>query len=221
MREMYCGTISKRKKRVEYPTAKQCYGCSKFFTQKKPFKNHIKTCRSMPGIVHKFNNQNISTFEDNYRFMGDLPFAIYFDIKTTCGKKAYNFEEGVELYPASYSIVVAFHTDLCIKRTFIHRSFAHMFKQLNSIAYLTAEMLHYFDPINEKQLRDCAKNVFEKREKFSVSEMFSCELKFVMEICKKWFAKKIGGRFRELYLFTKQKYRRENSIKWDETKYSI
>ena len=75
-------------------------------------------------------------------------------------------------------------------------------------------MLHYFDPIIAKQLRDCAKNVFEKREKFFVTEMFSCELKFFIEICKKRFAKKIGSRFRELDLFTKQRYRRQNPIKW-------
>ena len=82
-------------------------------------------------------------------------------------------------------------------------------------------MLQFFYPITAKQLRDCAKNVFKKREKSSVSEMFSCELKFVMDICKKWFAQKIGSRFRELYLFTKQRYRRENPIKWEETKCCI
>ena len=85
---------------------------------------------------------------------------------------------------------------------------------MNSVAYITAEMLHYFDPIIAKQLRDCAKNVFEKRETFFVTEMFSCELKFFIEICKKRFAKKIGSRFRELDLFTKQRYRRQNPIKW-------
>ena len=54
---------------------------------RKSFQNHIKTCRSMPSIVCKFDNQNISTFKDNYRLMCDLPFATYFDFKTTCRKK--------------------------------------------------------------------------------------------------------------------------------------
>ena len=104
---------------------------------------------------------------------------------------------------------------------FIQRSFAHTFEQLNSVVYLTAEILHYFDAITVKQLRDGAKNVLEKREKFYASEIFSCELKFVIVIYKKWFAKKIASRFRELDLFTKQRYRRENPIKWEETKCSI
>ena len=141
--DVYRGAISKGKRGVKYPTAEQCYGSSKFFIQKKSFKNHIKTCRSMPGIVY------ISTFEDNYRFMGDLPFTIYFDFE------------------------VAFHPDICIEIIFIQRSFAHMFEQLNSVAYLAAEMLPYFDPITAKQLRNCVKDVFKKREKFSVSGMFS------------------------------------------------
>ena len=87
MRGAYRGAISKETRGVKYTTPEQCYGCSKFFTQKKSFQNHIKTCRSMPSIVCKFDNQNISTFKDNYRLMCDLPFATYFDFKTTCRKK--------------------------------------------------------------------------------------------------------------------------------------
>ena len=122
--------------------------------------------------MYKFDNQNISAFEGKYRFMGDMLFAI-FRFRDHLRKKTSDFEEGVELYPVCYSIVVAFQPDLCIKRVFIKRSFSHKFGQLNSVAYLTAEMLDYFDLIIAKQLRDCAINVFEKREKFSVSEMFS------------------------------------------------
>ena len=47
-------------------------------------------------------------------------------------------------------------------------------------------MLHYFDPATATQLRDCAKNVYEKKEKYSVSEMFSWKLKPVTDICKRW-----------------------------------
>ena len=50
--------------------------------------------------------------------------------------------------------------------------------------------------------------------------MDSSELKFAIDICKKLFAKKIGNRFRELDLFTKLRYMRENPIKWEEIKCS-
>ena len=87
MRRAYHGANPKGNRGVEYPTPEQCYGCSKVFTQKKSFENRMKTCSSMPSIVYKFDNQNISTFEDNYRLMGNLSFGIYFDFKTTCEKK--------------------------------------------------------------------------------------------------------------------------------------
>lgn len=42
----------------------------------------------MHGLFYKLKNQNISIFEDNVKFMGDLPFSIYFDVETTCEKKS-------------------------------------------------------------------------------------------------------------------------------------
>lgn len=40
----------------------------------------------MPGIVSKFENQNIVSFEQNLENMGDLSFAAYFDFETTAGE---------------------------------------------------------------------------------------------------------------------------------------
>ena len=37
----------------------------------------------------------------------------------------------------------------------------------------------------KKDFRDCEKSIYEKKEKYSVSEMFPCELKFVIDICKR------------------------------------
>ena len=73
-------------------------------------------------------------------------------------------------------------------------------------------MLHYFDPATATQLRDCAKNVYEKKEKYSVSEMFSWKLKPVTDICKRWIDKKFKTRFREQDLFPKQRCRKENKL---------
>ena len=51
----------------------------------------------MPRIMYKFNDQNVQTFEDNYKFMGEVPFSIYFDFETTCGKKSFEFDNESEL----------------------------------------------------------------------------------------------------------------------------
>lgn len=78
MRKAY-RVVSNKKNGVESTTADQCFACNKLFIEKKSLENHKRACSSMPGLVYKFENQNILTFEENVKFMGDLPFAIYFD----------------------------------------------------------------------------------------------------------------------------------------------
>ena len=45
--------------------------------------------------------------------------------------------------------------------------------------------------------------------------MFSCELKFILDIYKKWSDEKFTCRNMELDLFTKQRYRREYPLDWE------
>ena len=97
--------------------------------------------------------------------MGELPFAVYFNLETTCGKKEfYNVEKsGKDMYPVSYCFVVAFQQSLGLDRITVLRSFNNSFEQLHDISYLTAEMITYFDPITAKPLQGCAEAVFKKR----------------------------------------------------------
>ena len=98
----------------------------------------------MPGIIYKFENQNIQAFFDDMKFMEDLLFSIYFDFEITSGKKIYSFDEDSTLYPVEYAFVVAFHPDLNIEKIFVVRSFNHTFEQSNDVGYLSDEILPYF-----------------------------------------------------------------------------
>ena len=95
----------------------------------------MNVCGHFPGIVYKFENQNIQTFFDNMKFMGDLPFSIYFDLETTTGKKVCNFDEDATLYPVSYAFVITFHPSLNIEKISVVRSFNPTFEQLNDVSY--------------------------------------------------------------------------------------
>ena len=110
----------------------------------------------MPGITYKFENQNIQTFFDNMKFMGDLPFSIYFDFETTSGKKIYNFDKDSTLNPVSHACVVAFHPNLNIGKIFVVRSFNQTFKLLIDVGYLSNEILPYYDPITARKLKKMA-----------------------------------------------------------------
>ena len=106
MRNAYRQVSNKTKDSVSITTADHCYGCNKFFIKKKSLERYMNVCGDFPGIVYKFENQNIQTFFDNMKFKGDLPFFIYFDLETTTGKKVYDFDEDATLYPVSYAFVL-------------------------------------------------------------------------------------------------------------------
>ena len=71
--------------------ADQYYACNKFLMEKKSLQRHLNSCGHMPGILCKFENQNIQTFFNNVKFMGDVSFSIYFHFETTSSKKSLQF----------------------------------------------------------------------------------------------------------------------------------
>lgn len=106
----------------------------------------------MPGIIYKFKNQNVQTFEDNYKFMGEAPFLVYFDFDVTFGKRSLEFDD--------------------------------------------------------EEKNDCAKRFTKLKEKYSRSKMFPCQLKLVIEICKRWIDEKFKRKYRDVDLFSKQIYQK-------------
>ena len=189
MRNAYRVVSNQTKNSLSIMTADQCYGCNKFFIERKSLERHINVRGHFPGIVSIIENQNIQTFTDNIKLMGDLPFSICFDLETTTGKKVYNFDKNATLYPVSYAFVIALHPSLNIEKISVVRSFNHTFEQLNDVSYLKDEIVPFVvDLITTRLLRAWAAAVCTKKQKYSLSEMFSCELKFVIDLLKKWLA---------------------------------
>ena len=54
-----------------------CYYCNVYCSSKKVFDKHLKLCAKKPGVVYSFNNRHLTTFEDNFKLMGDQPFSVY------------------------------------------------------------------------------------------------------------------------------------------------
>ena len=121
----------------------------------------------------------------------------------------------------SYCLIFAFHPHLDIKRIVIFRSFQQTLKELNDVNCLNRDRLKEVNSVTANQLQDFTIQVFEKKEKFAISEMFSCELKFTSYCLKKWFASKYKRRFLELDTFAKMHYEKENLIDWSKTKCNI
>ena len=70
---------------VKKLSTRQYYYCDKYIANFNTFKKHMKSCSDIAGIVCKFENNKIVSFQDNFKYMGDLPFAVYFDFETATG----------------------------------------------------------------------------------------------------------------------------------------
>ena len=140
----------------------QCYYCNNFFIQEMRQKRHMENCSGRPGEVYNFNNQNLISYQDNFRGKCDIPFVIYFDFETTAPTDNCLDPKQKKMFVVSYVIIVAFNLELNLERIIIQRSFANSIDQLTSLNYFTREQITFIDPSLIKMLKDMAFDV-EKR----------------------------------------------------------
>ena len=153
---------------------------------------HISTCSGQAGFNFSFDNGRIINYQDNYKKIGDLLFALYYDFETTAGSVVF-FD--AKMYVVSYCIIVAFHPDLNIPRLYIYRSYDQDGEELTSLVHFETVQQNFFDqkenfnPKTLAQLRDAALAVENRKKKTALEEMFSVELKFTVHSLKFWFNK--------------------------------
>ena len=171
-------------------------------------KNIYVCVRKKPGVVYSFNNQHLTTFEDNFKLMGDQPFSVYFDLETTCGKDKFVFDLDedhlTDMYVVSYCFIVTFHKSYLLGKITVVRSFNDSFVDLADPSCIPRKMLEPMDNVTTSQLYHCIQNVAAKKTHHFLIEMFCYELKLVVDICKKWINAKFSSRL-ELSLGTKKK----------------
>ena len=190
----------------------ECYYCNKFFRSKPKKDNHLKICSGKPGVVYNFCSRTITTFEENYKLKGDVPFAIYFDFETTAPTdSAFLDPEQMEMYVVSYVMIVAFHPFYEFDRIIIQRSIHYDQKMLTDISYFNREQIH-FSPIELiNQVQNQGKLVARKEQKNALAVMFNIELALVKKTLLAWFNKKISAPHKRLNEKIVQKYEQEFS----------
>ena len=117
----------------------ECYYCNKYFARKNKFESHIKNCSAKPGVVYNFNIQNIVSYEDNLKYVGDLPFSVYADFETSAPNCDFTYPENSIMFAVSYALVFAWHPKLNLPRQYIVRGFNHSVESLTDVSYLTEE----------------------------------------------------------------------------------
>ena len=148
---------SKGAKGIDTLHAFECYACHKFHSTKKIFEKHLSVCSQTVGIAYRFDNKSLISFEDNYRFLEDLPFVVYLDFETTARNDIFRDKK---IYVISYCLIFAFHPRLDIDRILIYRSFQQMQDQLFYLCRLKPRMLQFQDKVTLNQLKDAGLKVY-------------------------------------------------------------
>ena len=187
----YRSVYEKSQKDFGANTLYECYYCNDFWVVKSKYERHLKVCGKKPGVIYDFTLKNIVTFEDNFKYYGDLPFAVYADFETTAPTQSHLNPEQKEMFAVSYSLIFASHPDLNLPRQMVVRGYNHSLEELSNLNYLTNEQLALRNQMTTHQLKDCVANVHSRRRKNSLVEMFNVELKFACDVLLIWFKKKL------------------------------
>ena len=94
---VYRNFVNKKEKgedKISNLTARQC---------------HYFVCVAKEGIVYTFENGKIISFQDNFRYLGDVPFTVYFDFETTTGDVVLLCPK---IFFVSYFQIYSFHPSL-------------------------------------------------------------------------------------------------------------
>ena len=156
---------------------------------------HLSGCTAKEGIAYSFDNAKIIDYQDNFKYMGDVPFCVYFDFETTTGDAVFLDSK---MYSMSYCQIFSFISALNLDKIVIYRSFQQTPQEIYNLNHLRPEHVPFFDEVTLRQLKDAASAVL-SREKFtSLAELFSVELKFSIDALKAWFNRIIKPEFFEL-----------------------
>ena len=115
-------------------------------------KDHINSCAGQAGFNYSFDKGKIINYQENFKKLGDLSFAVYYELETTTGSVVF-FD--AKMYVVRYCMIIAFHPDLNIPRLYIYRSYDQSNEDLTS--------LHHFDAVQ--------RNFFNFRENFNIKTL--------------------------------------------------
>ena len=76
----------------------------------------MSICVASVGITYSFDNVQIIDFQDNLKYLGDVPFTAYFNFETTTGNSAF-FDP--KMFFMSYCQIYSFHPPLKLNKIVI------------------------------------------------------------------------------------------------------
>ena len=192
----YIGKFDKGQEKVINRTVRQCHYCQNYFAKNyEQMQKHLSICAAKEGITYSFDNSQIIDYQDNYKYIEDLPFTVYFHFETTTGDAVFFYSKMLVI---SYCMIFSFNKALNFDKIVIFRSFQQSINELYDISHFRPEHVPFFDQVILRQLKDAASAVAFREKCTSLAEMFSVELKSTVDTLKAWFNKILKPKFFEV-----------------------
>ena len=119
----------------------------------KKLKKHLSISAAREGIICAFDNGQIVNFQDNFKYMGDVPFTVYFNFETTTGSSVFL---DPKMYVISYCQIYSFHPSVNLDKVVIFRSFQQAADEIYDISHFKQEHVPFFNKTTFYQLKDGA-----------------------------------------------------------------
>ena len=206
----YIGHMERGKERISNRTVRKCYHCQNYFAKyNDKMQKHLSICAAKDGVTYSFDNAQIIDYQDSFKYIGDLSFSIYFDFEITTGNAVF-FDS--KMFVISYCMIFSFNKSLNFDKIVIFRSFQQSINELYDISHFKNEHVPFFDKRLLGQLKHAASAVSSRKNCTSLAEMFSVELKFIIDNLKDWFTKLIKPKMFELDYNKKEEWKKQNPI---------
>lgn len=145
----YVGRFEKGVERISNRVVKQCHYCENLFAKNdEAMKKHLSICATREGITYSFDNSQIITFQDNFKYLGDVPFTAYFDFETTAGgveQLAVLVFSDPKMFIVSYCQVYSFHPSFNLDKIVIFQSFQQTAEEIYDLSHFKQEHVLFFN----------------------------------------------------------------------------
>ena len=138
----YIDRVEKEEKQISHRTVRQSHYCENYFTKNDDtMKKHLQVCAAKEGITYSFDNGQIIAFQDNFRYLDDVPFTVYFDFETNPGNSVF-FDP--KMFVVSYCQIYSFHPALDLDKIVIFKSFQQSAEEMYDLNQLKQEHVAFF-----------------------------------------------------------------------------
>ena len=125
--------MEKGREKTYNRAVKQCHYCQNYFDKSvDKMQKQLSICAAKEGVTYSFDNGQITDYQDNFKYIGDLPFSVYFNFETTTGNAVFFYSK---MFLISHCMIFTVNKALNFDKIVIFRSFQQPINELDDISH--------------------------------------------------------------------------------------